>query len=1101
LSLGDIERVLSDVSESIDPSALESAVREGVAEPIDFVTPLDEERFFEGVNVLPGHIVAGLPIERPAEVSDLVEGLFVRRAALIRGPSGSGKSALLWLSAYSTRHTVRWFRIRSLREADVPSLVRLAKGARPTTRCPVGFAVDDLGNDWTSGWDRLLRELLVLPGVLLLGAVREEDTLLLASEAGCHVQRPRLDENLAQALWRELRRQDRTRAAGWREAFEASGGLLLEYSHILVRGDALRKTIRDQVGRRVREARTVELDILRIVSLADQWGAPLRTDAIQDKLDTGPHTFRLGLTRLLEEHLLAESKEGMLRGLHRLRSRFLCETVHESPVPSRAQSAVDVLDLVHASGLSRCIVGAARDQILSSETLVSTLARRVTASSDPQLLIRALEGLRLAGLTWRAAAWARCVTDLEVPASSLPLIGLMASAGVELPSSLNALIGGAVTRLRRIDVEDLRPALLRKFTSGELERMLGGTWSSTAVLDLFQTLAGVEHSDTLPRSLAGLGKHAALGLSARDRAALLEAARETDPALAVQLCEDLGGPSRMLDDLSRELVWPHQLRLEHDRIRGKLRYVVPSEIPDPHEAVVELCRLALACAPQASVAEIQAVFADGSAAGIGHYAIADKCIPRDNLPGTGAILWRQRQYRLFYDAVSEGTQTDRLAAEVSLLERSAPLLHRIGSAWCQGKAPSAALRSGCQALLADAESLSLPPIPGDVLSFSLDSGLDISDPVGLLLSGLFGNVARRLYEPVPNWPSLAAFLFDTLLPQVEKLSDAHRWRLVESDPQTPLAHLRSDILDLHAAVSERAWGVPQRVNTLQKAARAKTTNPLEFTARTARADAERRLVARLRAVEVRLESRGIPVQCFRRVPGAPSGLNWPSDDILIVHSSPSLFEWLSAVEGILEARLEEFESTRSVWTVPSREGQLVTDLGGILQSGFLPLPDELVPWLESVGQPSLRASATSGFQRALEELTQVSAIYTGLSTDELSDRQIAIARRSLQVAEESVTFLAGLVEDLSTSPPITEAVRLLLLMRHQVEREIALVEQRAPVPITLAMELLPNGYGGPGNWFAWSAAMRLLLLEWDCAPEGAMQRFESAAEKRSEDNA
>src|SRR3546814_7338814 len=79
--------------------AIERALRDGVCEPVDFLTPLDDPNFYLGVDVEPGHIAAGLVAERPRSRSALVEGIEQRRAALIVGPSGAGKSALMWEAA------------------------------------------------------------------------------------------------------------------------------------------------------------------------------------------------------------------------------------------------------------------------------------------------------------------------------------------------------------------------------------------------------------------------------------------------------------------------------------------------------------------------------------------------------------------------------------------------------------------------------------------------------------------------------------------------------------------------------------------------------------------------------------------------------------------------------------------------------------------------------------------------------------------------------------------------------------------------------------------------------------------------------------------
>jgi hypothetical protein len=46
LTVGEVARILDDVSEAVDPSLLEEAVREGIAELVDFATRVSDERFY-----------------------------------------------------------------------------------------------------------------------------------------------------------------------------------------------------------------------------------------------------------------------------------------------------------------------------------------------------------------------------------------------------------------------------------------------------------------------------------------------------------------------------------------------------------------------------------------------------------------------------------------------------------------------------------------------------------------------------------------------------------------------------------------------------------------------------------------------------------------------------------------------------------------------------------------------------------------------------------------------------------------------------------------------------------------------------------------------
>ena len=81
--------------------------------------------------------------------------------------------------------------------------------------------------------------------------------------------RPALDERLAERIWQELRESGETSWPEWREPFEASDGLLLEYGHLLTEGTRLAETITTQVERRLREQRDLELELLALVATAD----------------------------------------------------------------------------------------------------------------------------------------------------------------------------------------------------------------------------------------------------------------------------------------------------------------------------------------------------------------------------------------------------------------------------------------------------------------------------------------------------------------------------------------------------------------------------------------------------------------------------------------------------------------------------------------------------------------------------------------------------------------------------------------------------------------------------------------------------------------
>ena len=98
LSPTDVDAFIKRVVETVDLAGLDEAVRIGLVEPLDFTTPtqISIEEFLAGVDVLPAHIAAQLDLPRPDELREVTRGLDEQHAVLLVGPSGSGKSALMW---------------------------------------------------------------------------------------------------------------------------------------------------------------------------------------------------------------------------------------------------------------------------------------------------------------------------------------------------------------------------------------------------------------------------------------------------------------------------------------------------------------------------------------------------------------------------------------------------------------------------------------------------------------------------------------------------------------------------------------------------------------------------------------------------------------------------------------------------------------------------------------------------------------------------------------------------------------------------------------------------------------------------------------------
>ncbi len=321
ITVGDVHAVFSRALNLIDSEAVDGAFRQGLAQFIDFHTPVHDQHYYEGVSTRSGHVAAGLVQPRPEDVDAVVRPLLLGRHVLVAGPSGSGKSALCYLAAFETRHALRWIEAARMAESDRATLLRSIRSQAPTADRPLVVYVDDVGRGADTTWAWLVDQARYLPGLRVVGSIREEDVGVLAALDHVTIERPKLLEELAERIWTRLREAKATSRGHWKEAYEQSGGLLLEFTHILTQGARLRDVIFEQVQRRVREGRRHELAVLPIAAVAGMYGARIERPSLLETSGLSETEFAIAFLRLRNEHLVGADEGGAIRGLHDLRSR------------------------------------------------------------------------------------------------------------------------------------------------------------------------------------------------------------------------------------------------------------------------------------------------------------------------------------------------------------------------------------------------------------------------------------------------------------------------------------------------------------------------------------------------------------------------------------------------------------------------------------------------------------------------------------------------------------------------------------------------------------------------------------------------------------
>lgn len=662
----------------LDGASLQAALRNGACEPIDF-TPLIDDAFYLGTDTQPAHVGANLVFARPALEEAAAESLARGRPVIVVGPSGTGKTALAWLTVRRTQVTTTWFRVRRLDDVARAQLLALASEYMPSPSRRVGFVVDNVGADLTSEWDALLREVQGRVGVDLLGTIREEDLPQLETIRSCNVVRPRLDEGTARSIWEELRKRHQTEWVGWREPFAVSGGLMLEYVHQLTTGTRLATTIEDQISRRVREGRDLELAMLRVMSVAGHAGVAINPAALRQELGASEGDFMRASTRLLEEHLIRTAADGNLVGLHELRSTALVIASHRLSTTTPAMSACSAARCASANSLR----SAARlTRVEGAFTIVArVLQMRFTEPAPAAADI--LRGLRIAAIESCVPAWSMVLADL----------------GIRMPvrdtATMLAIIGEPLDHLSaEMEMVRLRWPQTQRQLTGLLASILPEEKAFTAAARSCRTCGEAQAlldacigwpviPTTFVTELAPLYRDASLDEIAK-AAHVIRTFADTYHHMFIT---QLGGFNNLLQRIHESRLWVIRIRYDEATRRAGADLMIIEAPVEIETAVFELAQLLLAIVPSAEQADCNAVLPTGAPMIINGYPFATKSIRRKAIVCDGHIEMN-RTWGGVIRRQNGATLTNYYTECHDLFNALGSIIRRVSARWVAGKPPT-----------------------------------------------------------------------------------------------------------------------------------------------------------------------------------------------------------------------------------------------------------------------------------------------------------------------------------------------------------------------------------------------------------------------------
>lgn len=1092
VSTTEVERRIFERLEAEDPSAIESAVASGSLEPVDFTTPVSEPGFYQGVKVKPGHVAAGLVLDRPDDTNKLVCTLKGRRNVLVSGPSGAGKSALMWLSASLLAGEFRWYQITARAAvADADAIIRFVRARRPTETSRIGLVFDEVGSTNSDLWDVLVQELRGLPFVYFLGSVRQEDRLLIANQSDTEFIAVRLDEKLAENVWQKLYAENQTGWEHWREPFEQSEGLMLEYVHLLTQGKRLAAVICEQVRQRQQEDRHDELAIIRSTAVLCSRGGEVQASKLFELLGLEPDDASSALQRLIDEHLVRESRPGVLGGLHMLRSEALSKASHDETVFLTTDSLWRSFPAATSETLPRIvqsILAEARDE--DETTALRNLAETLGSNHCIDIWASILTGLGLATLERGVASFMKILEQHGLQRAQWSL----ASMFIDPDSDVLELIEfeqlqslrNAILDFRALPKFDLRLACLEQLPEGSTMPSIDSFQQANKFLSCLAPICGGEPVRiTLVPDFVGIDEQ-----DIRQVAAVLSTAYLIGPDVAENLVDALGGEQVLFDWFQSQTPWVTPPIIDLDGIHGRTVrsnwfHVVERDQPDTHETICNICEILIAISPTSDAAASDVVNPQGQPIKGCDPSPWSKNMPRRNIPEKTRVAWNVAFRQIFLARSASYSLTDYTWQMAQLVKRTEKVFRPLTEKWIRGEKISNAdtLAAEVDGIVDTVNVLTYatPEKPSSTMTVPAQSGAD--DTLGVLLTGVLINLIRRLSKiPGEKETKGAATFAGSLAAQAQKHGQSAIWRTMSKPPLRELAALAKRLEDVASILHEMAHDDRQSsIQGIVRAARkGKLGKAIHASARHCHKLAEQRFRARLRDVERAFVSRGWRARCWSRPVDESDSVYWPAREVAILVEISDFKTDAHYLDDAIAVGQQHFQNDWRFRVVPVLKGQILGSLA-FLPSSPVPLPDYdfAKEWQEHINLSILSSEIANRFDEAFTACVQLSAIMACRNLKDLHAEESDVFSKSIESFKHNREIAAGAAER-TGSEHFTWAEEYLNQAWDQVVSEFEAVKAGRTVGEPLCMITHHALAGQQSERIAELAATRMLILQAEC---------------------
>lgn len=1020
ISTSEIERRIFEQLEAQDPSAIDHALYSGLLAPVDFTRPKIEPSFYQGVKVSPGHVTSGLVLDRDQDKEDVIRSLQAKRNVLISGPSGAGKSALLWLTTKSLIGGIRWLQVTySSIASDVDSIIRFLRARRPSEKSPIGLVLDEIGSTNADLWDLLVRELRSLPSVYLLGTVRREDIPLISNLADIEVIEINLNELLAESMWLKLKNDGHTEWEHWREPFERSEGLMLEYVHILTQGKRLVSVIQDQVQARQRENRDDELAILRIAAMLSSEGGDIQVSKLINLLDIKPENASRALNRLIDEHLIRESKPGVLGGLHRLRSKVLVEASHDQIVFLTEESLWQGLPAVTNETLPRVVqsvLSAATSE--KEESTLAKLSSILTSSHDIEVWIAILTGLGLATLEKNVVSFMNIFEQHRVQRAQWSLASMFSDPKINLPDFNTFVewqkIREAILAFRTLPKQDLRQLCLKQLSDKSSIPPCQSLHELNKLFSCLSPICGGEPIDmNISANISGDGEADIHNVSD-----VLASAYLISPDMASKLVENMGGEETLFRWFTAQTPWVTFPTIDssgkHGRtVRSDIFTISDNVQEDLHESVCEICETLIAISPKSDAAASDAITPSGQQVLIGDYKPYSKNMPRENIAAKARVSWNVAFRQILLARSASDSLTTYTSTMAELVKKTEKLFRTYSERWIKGKRVQNvdSLANEINSIIQSANEISYAApekISHDMTQPASNAGED--DSLGALLTGILDNLLSRMNQISGEGnPKATGAFAGSLASQARDHKQSHIWRTSLNPPRKELLALAERLVQVSNILHE--FGYDSSDASIQRVIKYTKNSALSKAVQTASRRcaflAQQRFDKKLKSIERDLREKGWSSKCWSRPIGEADSPFWPPKEIAITVDINDYATEAEFLDTVFEVADYHINGNWHYRIAPVINGFVVTPLA-MLPSSNIPLPDHdfRKNWEDHIALPFISSPILEKLDEALAACMQVSAILACRNLESLHPDEDKALSDAIEVASLSHEYLS-----------------------------------------------------------------------------------------------